>query len=616
MGIYGTTVGASDVAEALKNETAWQNLYNQIPNYATDVMGENLSRYLSTENDRITKELQDTIMSIQDLGAKSIHNLGIDFSKDLMGGYKSIAKQRSSILESNLGIGYKENLTDDLNDSLNAAYDSYISKYKQDKFSIESEVDDAISKAQSSAENMRSQLSTYATNQRKWIDSLVQARSESIEEVDKALLEESKNYEAFYNSIMDYADWLFGEDSEVDSSAWDKGEWKKYFFDGDRYIGSAALSDKMYDYNGDGTYTLNDDGRNILNMLMSDGLATQPLDDGSLLTGYGYDTYIAKENEELAKWLMSTSAYATEDDFNNEWFQNKNYALSMLGINKLDYTYQGESSNSNDYTPGNYDKQEIAYNDNNLDKPAIKIDSDGNTNYYRNAKVGTVAVYGNANNTIVAFDEFSFGADKNINNKDGESFTVKFKDDSGNTHKYKLELVNEDEGKDVVITSDNKIYSEIKSAVKHIVPNKIYAYGSKLYAAVNTESGIILRKLQGSGHGDSYKELEDIVTGNVNKSDWGRQYTAYDIQSGRVHTTKTDDEILNDAKMRGLKVGADVRNKAHKKYMNDYSMYELSKAKGYTLNIPDEWLKRYKDPNYRWDDEYGRWRYKGELITD
>lgn len=601
MGIYGININASDVSDVLRGETYWTDLYNLYPTgddfklhpdsefelYPTGDRFEDLAypsrvkiqEDLMAQLAEIERSKSEGITNSKDWFAQSLGARSKATQQGVLNDFVSANVQKSAILGSNLGQGYKESMIGSLDTQLDKAYETWYSNHRNNNISdraelkstiagYESAAEQARAKAQANAAALQADISAIEEQNQKMIDKLQEENiaaeednQKMIAKLDKALLEESENYVDFSNSILDYADWLF-TNGELDASYFSNADWQKYFMGLNGYIGSTALTEKMYDVNENGDYVLNDDGRMIINMLMNNPLALQTDSEGNLILGYGYDSYIEEKNPELAKWLMSDSAYSTED---TPYKNNMDYALKMLGLDAVDYVYKGDMVNPEtklpetyEPTPEGYRNLEVAHNDNNHDKSNVEIDENGNTNYHRGADVGLVATYTGSNNTpIVAFEELEVKAfnlftnwdNGKIDNKDGEKFKMEFVDDSDNKHTYNLELVNADDDGENIVKSDNAIYKDIQLHAGNIVANRLYGYHNDIYAAVQTDSGIVLRRVQSADNNNDAKKLIQLM----NNNSWGRQYSAHDVYSGRVMTTKTDAEIKNEVVERRVK---------------------------------------------------------------
>lgn len=107
-------------------------------------------------------------------GARATQQVEQQYGEQIGAAYKTAMAQRANILESNLGTGYKTELSEDVQKSLNQAYDAYMSKMSQSKQQIaetvseaNTEVDDVLQKY---AENTAAYRNAHGDYAQSWVD--------------------------------------------------------------------------------------------------------------------------------------------------------------------------------------------------------------------------------------------------------------------------------------------------------------------------------------------------------------------------------------------------------------------------------------------------------------
>ena len=102
-------------------------------------------------------------------GARATQQVEQQYGEQIGAAYKTAMAQRANILESNLGTGYKTELSEDVQKSLNQAYDAYMSKMSQSKQQIaetvseaNTEVDDVLQKYAENTAAYRTAHGDYA----------------------------------------------------------------------------------------------------------------------------------------------------------------------------------------------------------------------------------------------------------------------------------------------------------------------------------------------------------------------------------------------------------------------------------------------------------------------
>ena len=141
-------------------------------------------------------------------GMKAEQQVEQQYGEQIGQAYKSAMAQRSNILSSNLGTGYKEAMLGDTDQYLSKAYDQYMSKLSQSKQAIAS----SVSKAN---EAVTEKLDKTAANVLELNKSYSPYSEYYMEWIRNNLSEEE------YSEIVNSADWKnymtadFGDDAET-----------------------------------------------------------------------------------------------------------------------------------------------------------------------------------------------------------------------------------------------------------------------------------------------------------------------------------------------------------------------------------------------------------------
>ncbi len=141
-------------------------------------------------------------------GMKAEQQVEQQYGEQIGQAYKSAMAQRSNILSSNLGTGYKEAMLGDTDQYLSKAYDQYMSKLSQSKQAIASSVSEAN-------EAVAGQLEKQAANVLELNKSYSPYSEYYMEWIRNNLSEEE------YSEIVNSADWKnymtadFGDDAET-----------------------------------------------------------------------------------------------------------------------------------------------------------------------------------------------------------------------------------------------------------------------------------------------------------------------------------------------------------------------------------------------------------------
>jgi hypothetical protein len=289
------------------------------------------------------------------------------YDESISKAYNSAYSQSGVINSSNLGSGFKEALSSDVENSLKQAYESY--------------------------------RNTYASS----LSSIEQQASSAIKSIDDELLLQSKNTKSYIDSIYDYLSDLYirskgSEDGKIlqdeylnnlftNDPLWKR--WTTAVTDesgaeiGRSLIDKNTLLNELYDAEGN----INEQGRDFYNQMMY-SLGTS---DG---VNYSYGKYLSENKPELLEWATST---------NLQGVSNYDMVRGLLGIsdantsNEIDET--GKTDGTDNTTKGKH-KENRRYaedgQDGRIDESVLRK---YNGDYYSvNSKmdslVGTIAKYG------------------------------------------------------------------------------------------------------------------------------------------------------------------------------------------------------------------------------
>lgn len=274
-------------------------------------------------------------------GMRAAQNVEQQYGEQIGQAYKSAMAQRSNILSSNLGTGYKEAMLGDTEQYLSQAYNQYMSKLAEAKQTIASNV----SKAD---EEITSIVDTTAKNKAAYGNALFDYYDAYLAEKQNTLDEES--YKKFMHSALwdKYYTYDFGTDTQakadydVARAAVDRGEMTEdelfeKFWQYRRAKTRAELTAVAYDevdgrkeysslYDEEGNLTLA--GVDFFDQL-ENFAATRKGE------GQSWSEYLQATKPELYDWASSYNPYNVGPD-------NMTYAGSfrtMTGRTSTDYTY-------------------------------------------------------------------------------------------------------------------------------------------------------------------------------------------------------------------------------------------------------------------------------------
>lgn len=141
-------------------------------------------------------------------GMKAEQQVEQQYGEQIGQAYKSAMAQRSNILSSNLGTGYKDAMLGDTDQYLSKAYDQYMSKLSQSKQAIASNVGKANEVVTDELEKQASNVLEYNKAAPKYADYYINWLKNNLSEEE-------------YSEIVNSADWKnymtadFGDDTEI-----------------------------------------------------------------------------------------------------------------------------------------------------------------------------------------------------------------------------------------------------------------------------------------------------------------------------------------------------------------------------------------------------------------
>lgn len=141
-------------------------------------------------------------------GMKAEQQVEQQYGEQIGQAYKSAMAQRSNILSSNLGTGYKEAMLGDTDQYLSKAYDQYMSKLSQSKQAIASSVSEANQTVTDELEKQATNVLEYNKEASKYADYYMEWLKNNLSEEE-------------YSEIVNSADWKnymtadFGDDAET-----------------------------------------------------------------------------------------------------------------------------------------------------------------------------------------------------------------------------------------------------------------------------------------------------------------------------------------------------------------------------------------------------------------
>lgn len=476
---------------------------------------------------KVDDNLRNNLTKLRDSANRSIGSISYDTQNNLLSNFVNMRLQQKSVEGSNLGQGYKDDMVNDFQASLDRAYESYLKNFKHNRESIMDTLDNSINTAINNAEQIKESFRQNAASLNERITQSIEEEIAAMDEynqnalqfnskldehnayVDDFIYNEAKNYSTYYAAIPEYIDWLFeqSQKGELPIDLMELDSWSKYLREDGTYMGADEISHLMYtpiEYDENGNIiedsTLTPLGIEIVNQVMNEMSSRG-------YAGFSFDKYLSDTDEELYSWLTENNKY--DNTLNNYQHANK-----LLGIGDEEWDNTKEK------------QDDLKYTVKEAGSSKLNFDNNGNSNVYYGNDFGTIKVYPptGTTETIIAFDDLVM--DGNARDVDGDNFTMTYEDDEGITRKYKFEVADEEDGENFRIASDNKIYKNIDKAVGGIKAGGIYSYGgTDVYIAIETDGGLVLRKLQGQGAQSDDSLYNIFVRTMTNKKEWGKNLT-------------------------------------------------------------------------------------------
>ena len=273
--------------------------------------------------------------SVDLAGQRASASLGRNYDNAVIEAYTAANKARQNVASSNIGSGFKTQALQDIDASLNAAYDSYISNYMQGK----SDIAESVAQGTSS--------------------------------ITGALMGEATNTSNYIQAMLDYVPALFNQIEEGNvADVSNLPEWSRYLnYEYDEY-GNLAKDEKgnyirslkpvseiqnmLFDFDEFGRGTLNEIGTNFFDMIMNN----------QAMQGYTFGDYLKETDPDLWEWANAYNEYDAEYD------SNKNYIRELLGMERDDYQYTTE-----DFVKGLSDEERAVYENTKYEEFMAKLDA-------------------------------------------------------------------------------------------------------------------------------------------------------------------------------------------------------------------------------------------------
>lgn len=478
MAQIGTVFTADDAKKQLRTfnkeyggQQAWLNAYNAVDEFQKQ-------GYQNIEN---LYAPQQTALAT-DFSKQQNLVLG-DYSTAVADAYKSALEQIGQIGMSDLGQGYKNKLSTDMDVALDNAYKNYLQNYRNQVGDLSANYIGQAGDIYNAALTAQQDIDTYAQQQIANLNTELQTQiTNAADYVDAHFNYLSKLYELYEEDPEKYA-YIF--ESDMMAPYVDVGT-----VGGMQNIVTGLKDiDELYSSMfTDGK--LNETGIDFITMM--DNLALNE-------DGYSLDDYLTETNPKLLEWLTSENRYGSTfmDAAGNR--TNRAWALGSAGLGadgiiSGEYEYKGPTREER-YSKGNA------------------------ASYTVNTDVGNMHKFiTNEGDNLVKLDlgNSSFEIKGNPRDKDdGNNFRLT---SGGKT--YYLEVVPSDKDETAKLT-DAQIDDIVKSAGT-IKNNEFYYYNDALYLSFVDDTGkVTMRKIQGqggSGIGDTastnktYEELIKLFT--------------------------------------------------------------------------------------------------------
>lgn len=394
-----------------------------------------------------------------------------DYSNNIAEAYKNAMLQRNQIAASNLGEGFKGQLSADVDASLNNAYNAYLQNYMSNKQNIQS---------------------NYLSN----MQGIYEAHTSATDEVDKLLTAEAQNTADYLNAHTDFISYLLNDYLENNPEKLLEDQFQDYVnYEMESGILTptsvkdvAAIRDMMFDKDKDGQYVLNDRGKDFFRQVQHLGL------DGD---GMSFGTYLYENNPELYEWAIGTNQY---DSTYSDAYGNTNRAAALGAIGLADRTghvNDGDWKWTGGTVAENYAKNAAA------NEITDKAQSAGTmTLKAYNADKGSVTVISNSSTAL-----------GDVANENDDNFTFTLEGEEG-TYEFDLEITSVKDDPDAKMTDED--VTNLNKAVGGLSDNALYYYDNTVWIAIKDKNGAFdVRKVQAQhADEDEYDDLVKILKGD------------------------------------------------------------------------------------------------------
>lgn len=249
----------------------------------------------------------------------AMSNIKQSFASSVRDAYNTRDINKATIYGSNLGKGYKEQASEELDLAMEEAYNSYLSKYNENLLEIQS------------------------------------GKTEAISQLDKLMLNESENFAKLNNAILPYVQSILGTYTQSDD---DKRDLSNFMFTPEQIAANPELA-MLYKTDESGnTVPLSDDelhallfntdisgksslsvkGMQLYDMILNANRQFVDAEGNVIdMTGRTFADYLASidENEELYNWARSVSPY---DTTGGSYKTNLQHFAESMGVGDMKYT--------------------------------------------------------------------------------------------------------------------------------------------------------------------------------------------------------------------------------------------------------------------------------------
>lgn len=395
-----------------------------------------------------------------------------DYSANIAEAYKTAMTQQNQIAASNLGQGFKNQLTDDTNIALESAYNMYRQNFLKNPAQIKSNL-----------------LSN--------VEGIYQASQEAAGQIDTLLNEQARNTADYLNAHFDYLIALYEKNPEL----FETDAMQDYVnremqggvltVTGLKDIG--AIRNMMFDQSPTGGYELNDRGKDFFRQMQSIGIDED---------GYSLGSYLYENSPELYEWSIGMNPY----DFTFSDAQgntNRASALGSIGLGEKGYIRDAGYEWKGGTAAENYAS--------NKGELVNTINSDVGIMTQRTTDSGDVVTELSPYSGDKSWAGYTIKG--NPQNKDNYNFKIVMPE--GGT--YYLEMTSTEDDANAIMPDET--LTKVDKAVGGIVSGKLYYYQGNIYYSFVEGNKKILRKVQGQGglnagdassKNNSYKELLKI----------------------------------------------------------------------------------------------------------